>query len=147
MMKRQKNFTVNTQGLTSRKDSIMDELLNCPFCGCGNISWHKQYPSEIESQGLMFQCFCRRCGATPRRKATKELAITAWNTRHADKELVEALEKIIEIEKRIVLQMIKVFLFDDSSNEVKKGAEKLKEETSATSQIAQKALARHKEKP
>lgn len=70
------------------------KLKPCPFCGGVTDGVHS-WPS-----GMMVVCADRKCrgGIAPYHLGQSEQqAITAWNTRINDNNLIEALEKILDL--------------------------------------------------
>ena len=60
-----------------------DELKPCPFCGMDEPSWCD------ENGGDTHFVQCRSCFAEGERMASKEQAITMWNTRVPRQELAK----------------------------------------------------------
>ena len=70
------------------------ELKPCPFCG-GKAEVNKAFHDYIR-----YWVECLLCKASAHNQMKQELkaeAITAWNTRHPDKSLVEKLEWVLEL--------------------------------------------------
>jgi Lar family restriction alleviation protein len=71
---------------------MTDELKPCPFCPT------KTVVSVIDTPDTgRWLVGCGACGATTGHHWAMEEAIAAWNTRHIDGELMEALQRIVII--------------------------------------------------
>lgn len=80
----------------STPPNVLPELLPCPFCGVAP-SLRQSHTTER----WLIECEHPRCGAEPVvAKMDKELAIAAWNTRHApavrDEDAVRELREALQ---------------------------------------------------
>ena len=114
-----------------------EKLLNCPFCGGDD--------SKVLLIGGLFKALCPACKASTGLYNTEAEAITAWNQRQPDNELVEALEETKKLEKLKIEQFLGLFFMMDLGDKSKEKAKELKEMGSKIYRIASEVLAKYKE--
>lgn len=77
---------------------MTDKLKRCPFCGGEASLIHGHASEQVWSHGNYSRVFCVRCQTRQLFHKDDQSAITAWNTRAIETELVEALRALTQWE-------------------------------------------------